>query len=109
MNRTIISLIALSNIALIAIFSSPVIAADGKAVFEKTCKMCHVPGIAGAPKLGDKADWAARNKKGMDTLVKNAISGYKGTKGMMPPKGGNPKLSDGDVKAAVKYMLDASK
>ncbi|MEE8379495.1 MAG: c-type cytochrome [Gammaproteobacteria bacterium] len=109
MNRTIISLIALSNIALIAIFSSPVIAADGKAVFEKTCKICHVPGIAGAPKLGDKAVWATRNKKGMDTLVKNAIGGFKGAKGMMPPKGGNPKLSDGDVKAAVKYMLDASK
>ena len=109
MNRTIISLIGLSNIALIATFSTPVLAADGKAIFEKTCKMCHVPGIAGAPKLGDKADWAARNKKGMDTLVKNAIGGYKGAKGMMPPKGGNPKLSDGDVKAAVKYMLDSSK
>jgi cytochrome c5 len=60
-------------------------------------------------KLGDKAEWAIRNKKGMDTLVKNAIDGFKGAKGMMPPKGGNPKLTDGDVKAAVKYMLDSAK
>ena len=109
MNRTITSLTVLSGIALSTVFSAPALAADGKAVFEKTCKMCHVPGIAGAPKLGDKAEWASRNKKGMDTLVKNAIDGFKGAKGMMPPKGGNPTLSDGDVKAAVKYMLDASK
>ncbi len=109
MNRTNISLITISSIALFIVFSAPVLAADGKAVFEKTCKMCHVPGVAGAPKLGDKAEWATRNKKGLDTLVKNAIDGYKGAKGMMPPKGGNPKLSDGDVKAAVKYMLDSAK
>ena len=109
MNRTITSLSALTTIALITVFSAPVHAADGKAIFEKTCKMCHVPGIAGAPKLGDKAEWAARNKKGLGTLVKNAIAGYKGAKGMMPPKGGNPKLSDGDVKAAVKYMMDSAK
>lgn len=109
MNRTTLSITTISSIALFALFSAPVLAADGKTVFEKTCKMCHVPGIAGAPKLGDKAEWAARNKKGMDTLVKNAIGGYKGAKGMMPPKGGNPKLSDADVKAAVKYMLSASK
>ena len=109
MNRTIVSLATISSIALFTVLSTPALAADGKAVFEKTCKMCHVPGIAGAPKLGDKAEWASRNKKGMDTLVKNAIGGYKGAKGMMPPKGGNPKLSDGDVKAAVKYMLDSAK
>ena len=109
MNRTTLSITAISSIALFAAFSAPVLAADGKAVFEKTCKMCHVPGIAGAPKLGDKAEWATRSKKGMDTLVKNAIGGFKGAKVMMPPKGGNPKLSDGDVKAAVKYMLDSAK
>jgi cytochrome c5 len=109
MNRTIVSLATISSIALFTVLSTPALAADGKAVFEKTCKMCHVPGIAGAPKLGDKAEWAIRNKKGMDTLVKNAIDGFKGAKGMMPPKGGNPKLTDGDVKAAVKYMLDSAK
>lgn len=85
------------------------VAADGKAVFDKTCKMCHTTGIAGAPKVGDKADWAARGKQGVDTLVQHAIKGYKGSKGMMPPKGGNLKLSDGDVKAAVQYMLANSK
>ncbi|HEC18639.1 MAG TPA: cytochrome c5 family protein [Gammaproteobacteria bacterium] len=83
--------------------------ADGKATYEKTCKMCHATGMAGAPKVGDKADWAARSKQGLDTLVQHAIKGFKGSKGMMPPKGGNPGLSDADVKAAIQYMLDQSK
>jgi len=83
--------------------------ADGKAVYNKTCKMCHATGIAGAPKVGNSADWAPRTEKGIDTLVQNAIKGFKGTKGRMPPKGGNPSLSDADVKAAVQYMLDNSK
>jgi cytochrome c5 len=83
--------------------------ADGKAVFDKTCKMCHATGIAGAPKLGDKADWSARHKQGIDTLVQHATEGFKGAKGIMPPKGGNPTLSDADIKAAVQYMLDAAK
>jgi cytochrome c5 len=83
--------------------------ADGKAVYKKTCKMCHATGIAGAPKVGDKAAWATRSEKGIDTLVQNAVKGFKGSKGMMPPKGGNPSLSDADMKAAVQYMLDNSK
>jgi cytochrome c5 len=83
--------------------------ADGKATYDTTCKMCHTSGLAGAPKLGDKADWAARRKQGIDTLVQHAVKGFKGSKGMMPPKGGNMKLSDADVKAAVQYMLDNSK
>lgn len=83
--------------------------ADGKATFDKTCKMCHATGLAGAPKLGDKADWAARGKQGIDTLVQHAIQGFKGNKGFMPPKGGNPGLSDADVRDAVQYMLDAAK
>ena len=83
--------------------------ADGKTVFDTTCKMCHATGLAGAPKLGDKADWGARSKQGINTLVQHAINGFKGAKGFMPPKGGNPALSDADIKAAVQYMLDAAK
>lgn len=109
MNRSIGYLAVLTSTTLFTAFTTPILAADGKAVFETTCKMCHVPGIAGAPKLGDKTEWAARNKKGLGTLNKNAIGGYKGAKGMMPPKGGNPNLSDAEVKAAVKYMMDSAR
>ena len=90
-------------------FSHTSFAMDGKGVYEKTCKTCHATGVMGAPKLGDKKDWSERVAKGKDTLAQNAIKGFKGKKGMMPPKGGNPKLTDDEIKAAIDYMLDSAK
>lgn len=81
----------------------------GKSVFNKTCALCHAAGVAGAPKPGDKADWGPRIAQGMEVLNKHAIEGFTGAKGQMPPKGGAATLSDDDVKAAVKYMADASR
>ena len=83
----------------------PAAAADGKAVYDKACTVCHAAGVAGAPKLGDKAGWGPRVKQGMDTLVQSAIKG----KGAMPPKGGNMALSDAEVRAAVEFMVSQSK
>ena len=80
-------------------------AADGKKVFDSTCTACHATGVAGAPKLGDKAAWAPRIKQGMDTLVQSATKG----KGAMPPKGGNASLSDADLRAAIEYMVSQAK
>jgi cytochrome c5 len=80
----------------------------GKATFNKTCAVCHAAGVAGAPKPGDKADWGPRIAQGMDVLNKHAIEGFTGAKGQMPPKGGST-ASDDEVKAAVKYMTDASR
>ena len=80
-------------------------APSGQAVFAQTCTACHTAGIAGAPKLGDKADWGPRVAQGKDVLYKHAIAGYTGKKGMMPAKGGNTALPDADVKAAVDYMV----
>jgi cytochrome c5 len=80
-------------------------AADGKKVFDSTCTACHGTGVAGAPKLGDKAAWAPRVKQGMDALVQAAEKG----KGAMPPKGGNASLSDADIRAAVEFMVSQSK
>lgn len=81
----------------------------GKQVYDMVCFACHAQGIAGAPKLGDKALWEPRIAKGMDTLVNNAINGFQGSAGVMPPKGGRMDLSDDDVKAAVQYMVDQVK
>ena len=77
-----------------------VAAADGKAVYEKSCKGCHA---AMKPKTGDKEAWAPLAKQGADALTASVIKG----KGTMPPKGGA--ASDADVKAAVEYMLSQSK
>ena len=78
--------------------------ADGKATYDTTCAVCHTAGVAGAPKLGDKAAWAPRIKQGKNTLYASALKG----KGAMPPKGGNAALSDDAVKAAVDHMVGAS-
>ncbi len=70
--------------------------------------MCHAAGVAGAPKPGDKADWGPRIAQGKDTLYKHALEGFNGAKGSMPARGGNTKMSDEDVKAAVDYMVGLS-
>ncbi len=83
--------------------------AKGKEIYDGVCFVCHTPGAAGAPKLGDAAEWAKRVAQGNDTLYDRAINGYMGQAGMMPPKGGRPDISDDDVKAAVDYMVNNSK
>ena len=80
-------------------------AANGKAVYDASCQACHAAGVAGAPKLGDKAAWAPRLGAGIATMLTSAIKG----KNAMPPKGGNLSLSDADVKAAVDYMVAQAK
>jgi cytochrome c5 len=76
----------------------------GKKLYDATCVACHGAGIAGAPKLADKAAWAPRVKEGTAVLYEHAIKGFQGKTGVMPPKGG-ASVSDEDVKAAVDYMV----
>ncbi|MCB1734513.1 MAG: cytochrome c5 family protein [Gammaproteobacteria bacterium] len=75
--------------------------ARGKEVYGMACVACHAVGVAGAPRLGDKASWSARIAQGIDTLHTHALKGFRG----MPPKGGRMDLSDSDVAAAVDYMV----
>jgi cytochrome c5 len=77
----------------------------GKQIYDTTCMVCHTAGVAGAPKLGDKAAWAPRLKEGMPAVYAIAMKG----KGAMPPKGGNAALSEADVKVAVDYMVSKVK
>jgi cytochrome c5 len=82
---------------------------NGQQVYQTTCVACHDAGIAGAPKLGDKSQWAKHVAKGLDNLYASALNGVQGATGAMPPKGGNPALSDAEVRAAVDYMVTRSK
>jgi len=80
----------------------------GKKAYDTACIACHGAGIAGAPKLGDKAAWSARIGQGASVLYDHAIKGFQGKAGVMPPKGGSA-LPDADVKAAVDYMVASVK
>ncbi|MEP7298234.1 MAG: c-type cytochrome [Burkholderiales bacterium] len=74
------------------------------ALYTQICAVCHAAGVAGAPKIGDKAAWAPRLAQGIDGLTASAIKG----KNAMPPKGGST-ASDADIKAVVTYMVSSVK
>jgi len=99
---------AVSGPAAPAVAAAAPAADAGKKLFETVCTACHTPGVAGAPKFGDKAAWAPRIKQGVATLYDHALKGFQGKAGMMPPKGGSS-AADADVKAAVDYMVSAAK
>lgn len=69
-------------------------------IVAEVCAGCHASGVLGAPKIGDAASWAKAKAAGLDAMVKNAING----KNAMPPRGGNPALTDAQIKAAVELM-----
>jgi cytochrome c5 len=82
---------------------------SGPQVFNQACNACHGTGVAGAPKMGDAAAWAPRLAKGIPTLKKHALEGFQGSQGVMPAKGGFVNLSDGEINAAVDYLLSTSR
>ena len=81
----------------------------GKSTYDSACMACHASGVAGAPKVGDKAAWKDRIAQGKNKLYSHSIKGFQGKSGVMPAKGGNTSLSDANVKAAVDYMVSKSK
>lgn len=92
-----------------AVADEPAPARSGAEVYNTVCAACHSTGAAGAPKVGNAAVWSERLGKGLDMLVQNAVKGFQGSAGYMPPKGGRMDLSDEDVAAAVDHMLEQSK
>lgn len=81
---------------------------SGEEVYNSACVACHGLGVAGAPKMGDVAQWAPRIAQGMETLYTHAIEGYNGSAGVMPAKGGRADLTDDHVRISVDYMVEQS-
>ena len=74
---------------------------DGPTVYGSLCNACHDSGVSGAPIKGSELMAARLEEKGMEILVQNAINGLN----VMPPRGGNPNLTDEQIQAAVEFML----
>jgi cytochrome c5 len=74
---------------------------SGKEIYTAHCLACHSTGVAGAPKLGDKAAWKVRLGQGESALIASAMKG----KGAMPPKGTCTDCSEDDLKRAIDYLL----
>ena len=77
---------------------------SGKQIYDSTCVACHGAGVAGAPKVGDKAAWSPRAAQGIKTLLQHATQGYKA----MPPKGTCADCTEAELEGAINYMLNQS-
>ncbi|WP_018948193.1 c-type cytochrome [Thioalkalivibrio sp. ALMg11] len=72
-------------------------------LYSNVCAACHDAGVSGAPLKDDTDEWSNRlNDKGLDTIFANSINGI----GAMPARGGDPSLSDEQMRDVVAYMLD---
>jgi cytochrome c5 len=89
--------------------AAPAIPIDGTAAYETACQACHGAGIAGAPKVGDKAAWGPRIAQGKETLYSHALHGFNGKTGVMPAKGGRTDWPDDLIKQAVDHILELNK
>ena len=87
------------------LFRSLALPKNGEETYKAVCSACHAAGIAGAPKVGDKAAWGPRIAQGKETLYSHAIKGFQGKAGMMPAKGARADLPDSLVKETVDYIV----
>ncbi len=78
---------------------------SGEEVVTAVCGMCHTAGVAGAPKIGDKAAWAPRIAQGENVLLQHATNGIRA----MPPKGTCAACSEQEIKNAIEYMVSKAK
>lgn len=84
--------------------NAPRVERAGDAVYTAVCAACHSSGALGAPKYESKADWAPRIAQGYDTLIKHATEGIR----QMPPRGGDPEISDIELARAIAYMANSA-
>ena len=77
---------------------------EGAQIYQHFCVNCHAknPKIPlGAPRIGEKSDWALRVKLGMDVLFKHTDEGINA----MPPRGGCFECSDKQLELAIYEMI----
>lgn len=76
---------------------------SGRRVYKRICMACHTMDVwgFGAPQLGKMKVWAPRIAKGKEALYRSALYGI----GKMPRRGFCQFCTDGELKAAVDYMV----
>ncbi len=119
MKKTILTVLLLSSAVLILAAcggsaSAPTAfgdAAKGKEVFAGTCATCHGPDAKGLPNLGKDMTTsqfiASQSNDQLLAFIKTgrpASDPANTTKVDMPPKGGNPALSDDNLKDVIAYI-----
>jgi cytochrome c5 len=83
---------------------------DGKVVFEEVCATCHQDGTLSALKLGDPKWESVLDDKGFFGMLNGVIhpQGYTSRKGDCVKRGACKTCDDGQLIAAVKYIINES-
>jgi cytochrome c5 len=102
-------MVRLSILALVLLSACASDEPPAPAVYVSSCMPCHGDGLGGAPVTGDTGEWERRIAKGVGKVRTNAVEGFEGGTGIMPPKGGRQDLSDDEIVAIVDYMIDVSR
>lgn len=84
--------------------NAPRVERTGEEVYTAVCTSCHTSGALGAPKLNNKGDWGPRIAQGYNKLIEHAINGIRA----MPPRGGDPDISDIEIARTVAYMANSA-
>ena len=96
-----------SLLVIFPVFS--VYALTGEAIYKQTCVSCHGANGQGAvPGAANFTDEKGVLSKSDSVLLAHIIKGYQspGSPLAMPPRGGNPNLTDGDLKNALAYIRE---
>lgn len=102
----------LLSVALGAFAAGAQAASHGKSVYERTCVACHgADGKGTLPGVGALGGKTGRLAKSDAVLLKSILEGTRtpGSPMAMPPKGGDPTLTEGDAAAVLQYMRNAFK
>ena len=70
------------------------------AKWSRSCALCHITGEAGAPVVGDTAEWQRRLEQGEEAIINNVVEGLNS----MPPLGYCMACEVSDFRAMVAYM-----
>lgn len=84
-------------------------ASTGKEVYEKTCIACHgADGKGVIPGAANFTDPKGPISKPDNVLLDHITNGFQspGSPMAMPARGGNPSLTDDDLKNALKYIRE---
>ena len=70
------------------------------AKWSRSCALCHITGEAGAPVVGETAEWQRRLQQGEEAIINNVVEGLNS----MPPLGYCMACEVSDFRAMVAYM-----
>jgi cytochrome c5 len=96
-----------------AVVEMPTFADDklvaGRSTWLRSCRACHLLGVEGAPAVTDYEQWRIRLAQGKEVLAQRVINGIRGDDGKyrMPPRGGNERLTDEQIRLALDYKIAA--